>query len=382
MIVFNTFLKVLNKCKIPIILYTVILIFFGGFSLKSRDTSTNFIAQKPDVFIVNKDKNQALSDNLIKYLEKNCNIKSIDNNKDALNDALFYRDLNYIIYIPKNYSNNLIKGKDPEIKIKSTGDYNASYTEFLLNRYIKSVKTYSKYYDNEQDIIEKVNNIIDNNSKIEISTKLDTENLSNAATFYNFANYSFMAGCIYVICLILSSFKEENITKRTIISAMNYKKHFSLLMISNALFVCVLWAFYVLLSFIIIKDIMFTMHGMIYILNSFVFAFCCLTIAFLINNIIINKNAINGIINVIALGSSFLCGAFVPVEFLPDIVLKAAHILPSFWYINTNNALVTLNTINMNTLKPIIFNMIILIGFSIVFIALSMLLSRKNRKIG
>ena len=226
------------------------------------------------------------------------------------------------------------------------------------------------------------NNIIDNNSKIEISTKLDTENLSNASTFYNFANYSFMAGCIYVICLILSSFKEENITKRTIISAMNYKKHFSLLMISNALFVFVLWAFYVLLSFIIIKDIMFTMHGMIYILNSFVFAFCCLAIAFLISNIIINKNAINGIINVIALGSSFLCGAFVPVEFLPDIVLKAAHILPSYWYINTNNALVTLNTINMNTLKPIIFNMIILIGFSIVFIALSMLLSRKNRKIG
>jgi len=305
----------------------VILIFFGGFSLKSGDTSTNFIAQKPDVFIQNQDKNGALSENLVKYLEKNCIIKSISDNKDALNDALFYRNLNYIIYIPKNYSKNLLNGKDPEIKIKSTGDYNASYTEFLLNRYIKVTKTYSKYYDDEQDIINKVNEVLSNDSKVKISTKLDTENLSNAATFYNFANYSFMAGCIYVICLILSSFKEENITKRTIISSMNYKKHFALLMISNALFVIVLWAFYVLLSFILIKDIMFTIHGMIYILNSFVFAACCLSIAFLISNIIINKNAINGIINVIALGSSFLCGAFVPVEFLPDIVLKAAHIL-------------------------------------------------------
>ena len=38
------------------------------------------------------------------------------------------------------------------------------------------------------------------------------------------------------------------------------------------------------------------------------------------NPIFGNKNAINGIINVVALGSSFLCGTFVPVEFLPNRV--------------------------------------------------------------
>ena len=34
--------------------------------------------------------------------------------------------------------------------------------------------------------------------------------------YYNFANYSILAGCVYVICLILSSFKAENIENNTI----------------------------------------------------------------------------------------------------------------------------------------------------------------------
>ncbi len=67
---------------------------------------------------------------------------------------------------------------------------------------------------------------------------------------------------------------------------------------------------------------MFTVHGIILMVNSFVFSICALTIAILIANLVNNKNAINGIVNVVALGSSFLCGAFVPIEWLPDTVLK------------------------------------------------------------
>ena len=56
MIIFKTFLKVLNKCKAPIIMYTVFLIFFGGFNMKTSDNSINFVASKPDILIVNQDK--------------------------------------------------------------------------------------------------------------------------------------------------------------------------------------------------------------------------------------------------------------------------------------------------------------------------------------
>ena len=194
-------------------------------------------------------------------------------------------------------------------------------------------------------------------------------------------NYSFLAGLVYVICLILSSFNEQRIKKRTIISSMKTSEHNRKLLLSNGLFAIILWMFYVILGFILIGDIMFSLHGLIYIINSFIFMLCSLTIAFLIANLVNNKNAINGIVNVVALGTSFLCGAFVPMEWLPNSVLNIAHILPSYWYIKTNEILKELEVFNFETLKPIIINMGIVLLFSILFIVITNIISKKKRTI-
>ena len=123
MTVFRAFLKVLNKCKVPIIMYTVMLIFFGGFNMQTSENSTNFVASKPDILIINQDKEEGITENLINYIKGKSKIIEIENNEEAINDALFYRDVNYIIYIPENYREDFLSGKEPEIKIKSTGDY-------------------------------------------------------------------------------------------------------------------------------------------------------------------------------------------------------------------------------------------------------------------
>lgn len=382
MTVFKTFLRVLNKNKFVIIMYTAILIFFGGFNMQTSENNTSFVASKPDILIINQDKEEGITQNLINYIKENSNIIDIENTGEAIDDALFYRDVNYIIYIPENYRENFLNGENPKIEIKSTGDYQASLAEMMLERYIKVANTYQKNTASEEELINKINETLSKQTEVEITSKLDTDNLSKATFYYNFANYSILAGCVYVICLILSSFKEEKIAKRTIISSMNYKKHNRQLLLSNSLFAIVLWIFYVVLSFILVGDIMFTTHGLIYIANSFVFTMCAVTIAFLIGNLVNNKNAINGIVNVVALGTSFLCGAFVPMEWLPDSVLKIAHILPSYYYISSNEILGELEVINFETLKPILANMGILIIFAIAFIMITNIVSKRNRKIG
>ena len=301
MTVYKTFFKVVNKYKFLIIIYTAMLILFAGFNMQTSQNSTNFVAEKPDVLIINNDKEQKLSKNLVEYIEKNSNIVDIENDEEARNDALFYRDVSYIIYIPENYSKDFLNGLNPEINIKSAGDAGSSYAEMMLTRYIKVANIYQKELQNEEELIKTINETLSKESEIEITSKLDTDNLSRAAFYYNFMNYSILAGCVYVICIIISSFREEKIRKRTVISSMNYKKYNRQLLVSNGMLAFILWFLYVVLSFILIGDIMFTTHGLILIANSFVFSICSLTIAFLIANLINNKNAINGIINVVAL---------------------------------------------------------------------------------
>lgn len=382
MTVFKTFLKVLNKYKGTLILYTVILIFFAGFNIETNDTGTNFVSSKPDVLIVNQDKEVGITKSLIHYIEEHSNIVSIRSEEEARDDALFYRDVNYIIYIPKYYREDFLSGKNPIIEIKSTGDYQASLAELLLKRYLKVAEFYQTIEPNEEALIAQIETTLSEEPVVEMTSQIDSNQLEKATSYFNFANYCILAGCIYVVCFILSSFKTKGVHKRTIISSTNYKIFNRKLLLSNALFAFVLWLFYVLLGIILVGDILLSTHGIFYCINSFLFTLCALTIAFLIGNWITNKNAISGLVNVIALGSSFLCGAFVPMEWLPDSVLKIAHILPSYWYIKTNEYLKGLEVFNFSTLKPIVWNMGILVLFTIFFIVLTNLISkRKNLRI-
>ena len=380
MTVFKTFLKVLKSCKGTILLYSVILIFFAAFNMKSGDNTTNFVSEKSDVLIINQDKKEGITENLIHYFEENANIVDLKNDEDAIDDALFYRDVNYIIYIPNHFREDFLNHKNPVIEVKSTGDYLASLSEMMLERYLKVANIYNETFESEEEIIQRINKTLSKKTEVQVTSKLDTDHLTQIASYYNFANYSILAGCVFVICMILFSFQREVIRKRTIISSMNYKKYNRKLLLSNGLFATLLWVFYVLVSFFLFGNSLFTTHTIFYLINSFIFTLCALSIAFLIGNLIHNREAINGIVNVVALGSSFLCGAFVPVEYLPNFVLNIAHILPSYWYINTNERLKMVEVFNFENLKPIFMNMGILILFIFFFIVVTNLISNKMRK--
>ena len=163
---------------------------------------------------------------------------------------------------------------------------------------------------------------------------------------------------------------------------MNYKKYNRDLLLSNCVYAVIVWAIYVIASFVLVGNMMFTAHGAIYIINSFIFTICATSIAFLLGSVVTNKNAVNGIVNVVALGSSFLCGVFVPMQYMPDLVKNIAKVLPTYYYVKTNDAIAELEVINFETLKPLMMNMGVIIGFAIVFVIIANIVASKKRKIG
>lgn len=380
MIVFNTFWKVIKKYKATVILYTAMLVIFGSTNMQANNKAMTFTNTKPDILIVNNDKDGILTKNLVDYLNKNTNIVKIKDSEEARDDALFYRDVSYIIYIPTSYSKNVLNGINNTLDIKSTNDYNASLAEMILKKYIEVENVYASIYRDEAKIINAINKNLETNSNVEITSKLNTTTIEKTARFYNFASYCIMAVTIYIVCLVLSSFHNEMINKRIVVSSMNYKKHNRLILGSSFVYALIVWILYIVLGIILLGDVMFTIRGLIYVLNTLIFTFVALTLALLISTITNNKNAISGIVNVVALAQAFLCGAFIPTQWLPNSVLTIAHVLPAYWYINTNDILKELETISSTTLKPVIINSIILILFSLIFIILNNIISKKKRQ--
>ena len=379
MIVFKTILKILNKLKGMLILYTVMLILITVLTQTSDNNLAKFEESKPDILIINKDEQSDLTNNFVKYLAKHANLADIDiKDEEKINDALFYRDVNYVIYIPKNFTNDILQGKKPIMNYKSTNDESASYSQMLVNKYIKTALIYKDYYQ-ANDLIKKINETQSTNTNVKIKTHLDTSKVSAATRYFNFLNYAFLAGCVYCISMILASLKEGNVNRRTIISSYSLRKYNRIVLLSNACVIFLMWLFYMILSFILFKKLMVSFNGILYMINSLVFAFCGLTIGFLIGNITQNKNAIGGIVNVVALGSSFLCGCFVPISYLPNYVLKIAKILPSYYFVTNNELTKSIEIFSWSNIKPLFINNIVIICFGILFIIITNFINKKKQ---
>lgn len=381
MTVFKTILKILNKLKGMLILYTVMLISITVFTQTNNNNMTGFEESKPDALIINKDTENVVTTGFVDYISKHAEIKDIDiNDEEKINDAIFYRDVNFVIYIPENFGNDILNGKNPVLDYKSSGDEYSSYSKMLVEKYIKIINIYKDYYSGDE-LINKVNNIAEKEVKVDLKTTLDTSHLSKMTNYFNFLNYTFLAGCVYCISMILASIKEKNVMKRTIISSFNYKKYNRIVLLSNSIVIFAMWVLYMILSLVLFKDLMLTQNGLAYVINSFIFAICSLTIGFLVGNITQNKNAIGGIVNVIALGSSFLCGCFVPREYMPDYVLKIARVFPTYYFVSNNQLIKETEIFNFESVKLMLINGGIIIGFSLIFIILTNYISKRKQVI-
>lgn len=381
MTVFKAFFQIIREYKGTVILYTALLIGFSIFNMSTNETSMTFTPNKPDIYIVNGDQGEKLSAHLVSYLKKNCHLVSLKNDEEKINDAIFYRDVNYVVYIPQHYSQDVLSGKDPEISIKSTGDYQASLAQMLLERYIKVQRTFVANDQDEATMMKHIDQTLKTDVDVKVKSTVDTSTTSKATFYFNFASYSIMACVMYIVCLILSSFNKEEIKKRTIVSSLNYKTYNRQLLLASLLYACFLWLVYIIAAFMIVGDSLLSIRGLIYIMNALLFTFCSLTLALMISSLVSDKNAVSGIVNVVALGSAFLAGVFVPSTWLPEIVLKIAHVLPSYWYVQSNDLLKNIEYFHFDTLQPIFINMAVLIGFSLLFIIINNIILKRKQVI-
>lgn len=377
MILFKTFWKIVNKYKGFIMVYTVMLVIFGAINMSTNDNNMDFTSSKPSISIINKD-SSLVADNLENYMTDVSDVKAID--EDSIDDAIFYRDISYVIYIPSHYGAALFSENPLDIEIKSLGDYEATLANNLLERYLKVQKVYLDESASEEELIKSINATIISATDVKIKSKLDTSSVTRATSYYSFANYSIMAIVIFIICLVMSSFNDKNIRKRTIISSKSIKAYNFSILSASLLYGLIIFILVNGLAFILLGNIMFTLRGIIYMLNSLVFIFVSLTIALFISTLVRSKEAISGIINVVALGSSFLCGAFVPISLLPDSVVAFAHLLPSYYYINSNDLLKSIEVINFSTLGDVWQNILIMLLFSLIFIILNNLIGLYKRR--
>ena len=90
-------------------------------------------------------------------------------------------------------------------------------------------------------------------------------------------------------------------------------------------------------------NMLFSTVGMYAIINAFVFILFAMMLMLLISVISPKVSSLNMIAQVIGLGSSFLCGVFVPQSMLSETVIGIGKFLPVYWYVKANNMISGMN---------------------------------------
>lgn len=382
MTVFKNYFKVARNYYKIIVMYTVIFIVISVFMAMSNDQQTSiYTSTKTKISIINHDEDSTFLNGFYSYIEDNAELVALDDNEDALKDALFFRQVDYILIIPKNYTQDFFDGNNPTIETMQVPDsYGTIYSKQLLNRYLNTANIYMKAGFDEETIVEKVKEDLLQHVTVHFENEVDTSSRFKVTNFYNFSNYTLVAIILTVIAMIMVSFQDERIKNRNLVSSFSYKTINRQLLLGNIVLSLGVWAIYVLASVVLYFDEMMSIVGILYMLNSLVLTIFILSFSFFVTTLTSKREVISGISNCVGLGFSFISGAFVPQELLGDFVLSIAKFTPSYYFIKNNNLFTTLFNYSNHNLQPILINMIVILGFAVLFYVLTQIIARRKRK--
>ena len=159
MTVFKCYMKILRQNIGLVIMYLAIFFsvamvmqFAAG---KSEDSL--FESASIDLGVVNED-GGALSQGLIDYLSGIHNVVLMEKDPEALQENLFYRNVEYIIQIPADfYETCMVNGESLKVT-KVPGSYSSFYVDQQITSYLNTIQTYLAAGFSQEEAIQAVKN--------------------------------------------------------------------------------------------------------------------------------------------------------------------------------------------------------------------------------
>ncbi|MDV3427637.1 MAG: ABC transporter permease [Bacillota bacterium] len=383
--VYKSFFKVIYKNLNQILIYVFVFFMVTILVTNSNDsaTSSSFNESKINVVFINEDKDSKLMEGFKDYLNKNANLINIPNDTKKLQDALFFREAEYIIKVPRGFTEKLLNGNKVQIEKTSVPNSTSSiFMDNLINKYFNTVKTYNDAFKNMSQEELAVSAAKDLSQKAQVNMKGSAKQsviLAKFEYYYNYLAYAIFSILILGVCSVMMVFNDKDLKMRNICSPVRLRNFNFQMILGNISFAVITWFLMIFASFIMYSSFMFTLNGLLMLLNSLIFTLAALSISFLIANLIKSRNAMSAAANVVSLGSCFIGGVMVPQAFLGKSVLKIASFTPTYWYVKANNLITNLENFNLENLQPVITCMLITLGFAAAFLAVTISVIKQKR---
>lgn len=350
------------------------------FSSFGKNSDTGFQTTKINVGIVDHDKS-TVSKALKTFLSNEQNVKDIKDEKKTMQNELFYRNVEYILILPKGFGESLLsENKKAQIEnVKVPGSTSGYMIDQQVNKFTKMVRSYLASGFSEQQAVERAENTLRSSAKVDLMGSKKAGEQSNTAYYFQYLAYIFIALIIVAVSPVFMVFYKKDIRRRNQCSAATERSRNLQLALGTLTASVGCWLVFMLLAMAMYRNEIFQSNLLLFMLNSVMFIGVSAGISFLAGLLVTNDDALQGVINVVSLGSAFLGGVFVPLEFMSKQVLTVSRFLPTYWYIRSNKLIDQLDVLDMSHIWPAMQGILIQAGFALALFAAAMLVSKQKR---
>ena len=385
--VFKTYFRIMKKKMFTIAVYGGLFLLLTIMFINNSETSGNtFETEKVSVMVINEDGQNGFLTGFLDYLGEYVNYVEPEEGKQAIQDALYFRKVSYILTIPKGFTKSFQENKALKLaKQTAPNTIEAVTIDQAIESYFNIARIYESYMPgiSGEELNTYVKDDLSERTKVQLATKkTDRESASNAHynVYFNFLGYIMIAIFIVSISTIMFSFHGLDIRRKQAASPMSYRNMNAQLLLANAVFVlCYLVVF--LVAGVMLNDSkVLNMNVFLFWINAFTFSIVVLSISYLIGISVSSRKAISALSTGLSLGLSFLSGMFVPQKLLGAPVLKVASFTPTYWFVKANDTIGTIGSCTWTELSRLAGYMGIQLGFAAAIISIALVISKRKRQ--
>lgn len=385
--VFNTYFRLISRKKGLLLMYIGIFIGIAVLITKfngNEDASEQYTRKSVIISVIDRDKSE-LSKSLKEYLADGNELVNIPDNEKRIQDELYWRNVTYVLIIPKDFQELVEKNQKVDLISKKIDEAaNSVYVDEEIKLFMSLFQMYQNAGYSVEDAIRHVEKDVTQTVAVDTVMKDDGESanqLANAGYYYFlYLPYALISICILAISCILIIFYQEDIKKRCICSSMKLKEQNKQLILANLLFCFGITVLFIIIGIVTTKgELLGQIQLLFYSINALVFMCVTMAMAFLLGNLFHSEVALNGCCNVFGLGFCFLGGVFVPLWIMPDSVVTIAHFVPTYWYVQANEATSYMTKVTSSFLKEFFVNVGVEMCFAVALLSIALMVSKKRR---
>ena len=300
-----------------------------------------FEAASVDIAVTDRD-DTVLSRGLIEYLSLQNHVTDAGSaSSGELSAGLYYRTYTYVLTIPEGFSESFPENSQTLKVTKIPGSTEGYYLDAQINSFLNQIRVYLAAGYDLTDALDQVMTLA--NTEVSVTLMDNSGNggdMPEYAYLLRYLPYLYISVLCHCICYTLRAFNDREIHRRMMASAISpASQNFQGILAFLLLFLA-FWGVSMLLPLMAGYRSFYTCgHLPLYLVNSLLLLASAASMAFLVGHLVRGDNAINGVTNILSLGMCFLCGTFVPLQFLGDGVKKVTQFLPVYWYETVNDLL-------------------------------------------